>query len=87
MGAEQSVRFIIGVGCESGVWNSKTSPLHGETGDVTPRIIIVAVIAKQSWQEGSGQGHFDSLKFRSDVLGDSLDELPFLKRPISKVTR
>jgi hypothetical protein len=58
--------------------NSQTSPLHGETGDVAPRIIIVAVIAKQSRQEGSGQGCFDSLEFLSDVLGDSLDELPFL---------
>jgi hypothetical protein len=78
MRAEQSARFVSGVSCDSEVWNSQTSPLHGETGDVAPRIIIVAVIAKWSRQEGSGQGHFDSLKFLSDVLGDSLDELPFL---------
>jgi hypothetical protein len=31
--AHQSAGFIIGVSCESGVWNGQTSPLHWETGD------------------------------------------------------
>jgi hypothetical protein len=45
-----------------------------------PRIIVLVVISKwRSWQEGSGQGHFNiSRELRPNVLGNSLDKLSFL---------